>query len=220
MSNAHNAKVRQHFDRWAHNYDGGRISRWLRAFQQRTIEAISPPSNFHVLDVGCGTGWATVRLGWILSEGRASGIDLSPVMVAKAQAKSKAEDMGNVEFTVADAENIPYEDGLFDAIMCTCSFHHYLHPVRVLSEFLRVLRPGGRAYVLDAFRDRSVLVTLFDLGHKLLVGDHVRYYHTRELKGFFHAAGFRDVREEFRVRRFFIHGKFLTSIVLVSGRKQ
>ena len=133
------------------------------------------------------------------------------------QARTLAEGIQNVEFSVGDSENIPYPDAEFDVVMCSASFHHYPNPTEALREFRRVLKPNGRAFVLDTCRDGSIMVFLYDLGHKVLVGDHVRYYHTRELLGFFTEAGFQDMREEFRVQKLFLHGKLLTSLALISA---
>lgn len=211
----HKEKVQKHFDRWAESYDSGHITNWLRAFQQQTIEVMAPRPDYHILDVGCGTGWAVLELSGKLADGRACGIDLAPAMIDRAN--EQAGDIDNVEFKVGDAENIPYDDAQFDAVMCSSSFHHYPHPVKALREFRRILKPGGRAYILDTCRDGSFLVWLYDLGHKILVGDHVRYYHTSEVKTFFLQAGFTDIREEFRVQKLFLHGKFLTSEALITA---
>jgi ubiquinone/menaquinone biosynthesis C-methylase UbiE len=213
----HKARVRDHFDRWARDYDHGQLTTWLRAFQSRLIDVMSPQPDAHILDVGCGSGWAVREVGKRIRDGRACGIDLSPRMIASARAN--VADVPNVEFVTGDAENIPYEDGVFDAVMCTSSFHHYPQPVKALSEFRRVLKPGARVYLLDTCRDGALLVGLYDLGHRLLVGDHVRYYHTRELKAFFRAAAFDEIREEFRVQKLFLYRKLLTSVTLLSAMK-
>jgi ubiquinone/menaquinone biosynthesis C-methylase UbiE len=216
-NNTHKAKVQEHFDRWAVNYDKGHITSWLRAFQQRTIEAMSPRAHAYVLDVGCGSGWAVSQLGALLIQGRAYGIDLSPAMIARAKDNTKG--MANVRFEVGDSENIPYDDALFDAVMCSSSFHHYPNPVKALREFKRVLKPNGRAYVLDTCRDGSCLIFMYDLGHKFFVGDHIRYYHTSEIKTFFRSASFSEIREEFRVQRLFLYKKLTTSVTLISAQK-
>lgn len=214
----HKDKVRKHFDCWAENYDTGQITNWLRTLQKQTISAMSPRSFNHVLDVGCGTGWAVLHISQILTEGRACGIDISPAMIQKARAN--AAGLENIEFKVGGAENIPYDNEQYDLVMSTSSFHHYPDPVRALREFWRILKPGGNAYILDTCRDGSLFVFLYDIGHKILMGDHVRYYHTSEIKEFFIKAGFKDVLEEFRKQRLFWHKKFLTSVVLISARKK
>lgn len=213
----HKDRVRKHFDRWASYYDRGHITKWLQKLQLETIKIMSPKPSDHVLDVGSGTGWAVVHLSRMLSDGRACGIDISSAMIQKAITKTKG--LKNVEFKVGDAENIQYDNEEFDSVICTISFHHYPKPGVALREFWRVLKPGGHAYILDVCRDESLLVYIFDLAHKVFRGDHVRYYHTEEIKEFFIKAGFNDIVERFRVKRLFWRKKFLTSVVLFSGRK-
>jgi ubiquinone/menaquinone biosynthesis C-methylase UbiE len=213
----HKSRVKEHFDRWARDYDHGQLTTWFRAFQSRLIDVMSPQPRAHVLDVGCGSGWAVREVGKRIGDGRACGVDLSPAMIDRALAN--AADIPNVEFVTGDAENIPYENDVFDAVMCSSSFHHYPRPVKALTEFRRVLKPGGRVYLLDTCRDGALLVRLYDLGHKVLVGDHVRYYHTRELEAFLREAAFGEIREDFRVKRLFLYRKLLTSVTLFSARK-
>ena len=210
-------KAEKHFDRWANNYDHGQLTNWLRHFQQRVINVMIPEPDNRILDVGCGTGWAVTRLGQMLARGRACGIDLSSAMITRA--RLNATDLPNVKFEQGDAENIPYENEQFDVVMCTNSFHHYPNPVKALREFRRVLKDGGAVYILDTCRDSSLLVVLYDLGHKVLVGDHVRYYHTNEIRNYVDQAGFSNIHEEFRVQKLFYKKKFLTSITLISAKK-
>ena len=78
------------FDWWAKSYDQGRITRWFQYTQELTIANLDDlvPSS-RVLDVGCGTGHATVRLGSLVPEGRTCGIDTSEVMIADHHSLAK-----------------------------------------------------------------------------------------------------------------------------------
>ena len=91
--------------------------------------------------------------------------------------------------------------------------------MKALREFRRVLKEGGKTYLLDTCRDDSPLVSIYDCCHKIFVRDHVRYYHSKEVEEFFRSAGFSDVSIKFRVNKFFLHGKLLTSVVLITARK-
>src|SRR5687768_5335038 len=82
---------RRYFDRWSKHYDDGRISRWFQYTQQMTIRLLDLKPDSKVLDVGCGTGHAVLRLASIVSAGKACGIDISPGMVAKASSKVPQE---------------------------------------------------------------------------------------------------------------------------------
>ena len=73
------------------------------------------------------------------------GLDLTPEMIAAAQAKQ----LSNTEFLVGDSEHLPFAEGSFDAVICTNSFHHYPHPQDFFNSAYRVLRKGGRLILRD-----------------------------------------------------------------------
>ena len=98
-----------------------------------------------LLDVGCGTGPVVELLAKKYPEKHFIGLDITPAMIEVAQSKG----LSNAEFMVGDAENLPFGDGRFDAVLCSNSFHHYPHPERFFSEAARVLRPGGRLILRD-----------------------------------------------------------------------
>ena len=98
-----------------------------------------------VLDVGCGTGAVLELLHEKYPEAHYVGLDLTPDMIAVAQAKNLA----NVEFVVGDAEDLPFADESFDAVLSSNSFHHYPNPEKFFAGVRRVLRPGGRLILRD-----------------------------------------------------------------------
>jgi ubiquinone/menaquinone biosynthesis C-methylase UbiE len=193
------------------------MTKWFRFFQEKTIATIAPCQTDTVLDVGCGTGWAVCRLSAIVPEGRACGVDISSRMIEKARIAYGR--LPNIEFKTGDAENIPYGSNVFDVILCTNSFHHYPSPVQALEEFWRVLKPGGRAFILDTVRDGSLLMPIYDFVQDVFFRDHVRYYRARELEVFLKSARFFDVSRKFDVHGLLLHGKLVTSLALVCGRK-
>ena len=106
-----------------------------------------------VLDVGCGTGLMTARLA---ATGRQIvGVDISAAMIKRARRTNDPR----IEFTLGDAERLPFPDHSFDAVINLISFHHYPDPSRAAAEFRRVLQPGGRL-VLIAFDRRSPYIAL------------------------------------------------------------
>ena len=66
-------------------------------------------------------------------------------MIAVARGKG----LEGCEFVVGDAGVLPFEDGSFDAVITSNSFHHYPHPKHFFAEVKRVLRPGGRLILRD-----------------------------------------------------------------------
>lgn len=203
MSSAQNQQNVPRFDRWARSYERGRMSRWFTSGQARAIQVLGLGPDDWLLDVGCGTGWAVVHAAQRLPGGMACGIDLSPGMVARAQAL--AQGVHNVEFRVADAEAIPYPSGRFNAVICTNSFHHYAAPLKALQEMRRVLKPGGQLVILDSDRGRCLWVKLWDLFNSAFERGHVRYYTVTEVLQLLRGAGIRRAgvveTEHFHFRR-------------------
>ena len=102
-----------------------------------------------LLDVGCGPGSITLGLAETVSPGYAVGIDFQPTQIAQAQALSAARGVKNTRFEVADAYQLPFPDGCFDAVFANAVLWHLRQPVRALVEMRRVLRPGGIVGVRD-----------------------------------------------------------------------
>ena len=103
-----------------------------------------------VLDVGSGAGTdSLVAAQMVAPDGRVTGIDMTPQMLAKA--RRAAEEMGleNVEFIEAEAEQLPFPDESFDVIVSNGVIDLVPDKDAVFSEFRRVLRPGGRMQVAD-----------------------------------------------------------------------
>jgi SAM-dependent methyltransferase len=96
----------------------------------------------YVLDVGCGVGITACYLA--KTRGcRVVGVDISDGMIAWAQKRAKREGVEDrLEFRTADAQNLPFEDALFDAVMCE-SVTVFLDRQRAVSEYVRVAKPGG-----------------------------------------------------------------------------
>ena len=177
------------WDKWADTIDGkGWRYEFLRKSQAKLVEILGLKQGVRLLDVGCGTGWALRRASERVNDnGLFYGVDLSPKMIERA--RLNFEGRGNFRFVVANAESIPLDENFFDTIICTNSFHHYFNPDKALREFRRLLKPSGRAYILDPTSD-FFIVRLFDAAMKLLEPEHVRLYSTKEFRRLFEAAGF------------------------------
>lgn len=108
----------------------------------------------HVLDVGSGPGFLAVDMAMAVGDsGRVRGIDISEGMIAISQ--RRCVNMAHVDFQVGTATRLPFPDGSFDGAAST-QVYEYLSDTDVttaLSELYRVLRPGGRALILDTDGD-------------------------------------------------------------------
>jgi SAM-dependent methyltransferase len=116
----------------------------------RLVELAHVQPTDRVLDVATGTGHTAFAFALHVREVIAT--DVTPEMLAEGE-KLKAEGgITNVEFRLADAHSLPFEDQSFDIVTCRRAAHHFSDIRRALREMLRVLLPGGRL-VID---DRSV----------------------------------------------------------------
>jgi arsenite methyltransferase len=107
------------------------------------IELCHIAAGSYVLDVGCGVG-ATACLLAKKYDCRVVGIDLREVMITRSNERARAEGLERkVEFRVEDARSLPFEDGQFDAVICESVATFIEDKQSVVSECVRVTRPGG-----------------------------------------------------------------------------
>jgi ubiquinone/menaquinone biosynthesis C-methylase UbiE len=109
------------------------------------VDAAALSREDRTLDIGCGPGVAVRHAAATVS--RAVGVDRSPSMVDIARRRSP--DLPNVEFTVGQAEDLPFPDDDFTVAWCAHSFHHWADRDAGLTECRRVLAPGGRLLILE-----------------------------------------------------------------------
>lgn len=112
-----------------------------------------------LLDVGCGTGPMISLLSGKHPQKHYTGLDLTPAMIEEAKKKA----IENATFLVGDAENLPFEDEAFDAIICANSIHHYPNPQAFFDGVKRCLRKGGRLILRDISSKNAM--ALFFMNH-------------------------------------------------------
>ena len=99
-----------------------------------------------VLEVGCGHGGGASYLMRTLQPASYKGLDLNPAGIAFCQ---KTHNVPGLKFLQGDAQNLPFSDHSFDAVINIESSNHYPSLPRFLAEVARVLRPGGRFLYTD-----------------------------------------------------------------------
>ena len=186
----HKAESLQEFNRSAEDYDQRSpfYYRMTRLCDDAVLERISALQlhAVRILDVGCGTGSLLEKIAARFPSVIPDGLDLSPKMLDIARSKN----IPGVTLTQGDSEELPYSDDIFGAVLCCSSFHHYPHPEKALSEFYRVLKPGGYVIVCDMDLPMTARIfanhILFPLQHK---GD-VHVYTQREFASLLENQGF------------------------------
>jgi demethylmenaquinone methyltransferase/2-methoxy-6-polyprenyl-1,4-benzoquinol methylase len=145
------------FDRVARRYDlvntvlsGGTDGGWRR----RAARLTALKAGNWALDVACGSGKLTAQLARVAGDGgRVVGLDFSPEMLEVAR-----RDHPGLEFVEGDALKLPFDDATFDATTMAFGLRNLADPVEGLREMLRVVKPGGRAVVLEFVRPPQNLV--------------------------------------------------------------
>jgi O-methyltransferase / aklanonic acid methyltransferase len=183
----------------AHDRVGGLFAH----FGSLLVEAAGLQPGERVLDVAAGTGASLVPAARAVGpRGRVVGLDLAPGMVNELRDAIEAARIANAEALVADAEDLPFADGSFDAVLCGFGLFFFPDPQRALAGFRRVLRPGGVVALSTFTREGSA--SMDRIWRR--IADHVptpppardegRFHDPAQLADALDAAGFVDVRTE------------------------
>ena len=117
-----------------------------------------------ILDIGCGTGRAS--LAFAQKGSTVVGLDISEEMVKKARDKSRDLSLQDqTDYLVGDAENPPFANNSFDAVIAFGVLHHVPRPQDLLREISRLLKPDG--YYFGHENNKTMLRPLFDLAMKI-----------------------------------------------------
>lgn len=135
----HNIKAAATWGAGGRNYD--RISHSISDSIEHCVARLAPKSGERVLDVATGTGWTARRMA--ARGARVIGIDLGADLIAAA-ATCATEARLDIDFRVGDAEDLPFEDQSFDAVISTCGVMFVSKPEVAAAELARVCKKGGR----------------------------------------------------------------------------
>jgi SAM-dependent methyltransferase len=139
-------------NRWRHRQRIDFVSRWLKGRVK--------PRGLRALDLGCGCGVYTILLRRLGATVIAADVDDG--YVDGLEKWSQEEGLGCVPFCVADAQNLPFDQGSFDVIICSCVLPYLANPERCIQEIGRVLRDGGLCILTEenANSFRSVVLAM------------------------------------------------------------
>jgi demethylmenaquinone methyltransferase / 2-methoxy-6-polyprenyl-1,4-benzoquinol methylase len=154
--------VRTMFDNIAHRYDflNNLLSLGIyKLWRAALLKAAKPmPKHALVLDVATGTGDIAIALARTFRPDSIIGIDISKNMVELGKRKVKEEGLDSTVFLqTGEAENIQYPDNHFDLVTVAYGVRNFAHLERGLKEMYRVLRPGGKALILEFMTPTNAL---------------------------------------------------------------
>lgn len=120
--------------------DFGVVAKTIATGAEAFIGSLKIPAGSRVLDVATGTGNLAIPLA--RSGAIVTGLDIAPNLLVQARERAAAEGL-TAQFDEGDAEQMPYADASFDAVVTMFGAMFAPRPEMVASELARVLRPGG-----------------------------------------------------------------------------
>jgi ArsR family transcriptional regulator len=138
-------KMRRYFDELAGKF--GRQYVPGRSWQgiAEALLSLMPP--LVIADLGAGEG--TIAQLMAQRARRVIAIDNSPKMVEFGATLARKNGIANLEYRLGDLEDVPIRTGTVDVAFLSQALHHAVHPQRAIAEAWRILKPGGRAAILD-----------------------------------------------------------------------
>lgn len=188
------------------NYQRFFVPAVARPLAEDLVRQAAPRQGERILDVGCGTGvaarLAAERVG---REGRVVGLDINPGMIAVAKSVTPVEHA--VEWREASAEDIPYDDGSFDVVLCQLSLQFMPDRSKALREMHRVLAPSGRLVINVPGPADPIFETLSAAMEHHIAPEAANFvkavfalHDESEIEGLLDGAGFRDVSARSYIR--------------------
>jgi demethylmenaquinone methyltransferase/2-methoxy-6-polyprenyl-1,4-benzoquinol methylase len=163
---------------------------WDEEMRDEALSMVDIAPDDRVLDVGCGTGFATE--GLLEHTDDVHGLDQSIHQMRKAFEKFGKRD--RVKFYRGDAERLPFRDDSFDVVWSSGSIEYWPNPVDALVEFRRVVKPGNQVLVVGPDDPKS---SVFQK-----VADAIMlFYDEAEAQRMFEEAGFVDIDHRILQRR-------------------
>ncbi len=162
-------KVKQMFADIADDYD--RVNSILslgihHIWRNQTVLASGVKPGEHVLDCATGTGDLAISFKQAVGDdGYVLGTDFCREMIEFAPDKARDKKL-KIDFEVADAMDLPYEDNRFDVSSIAFGIRNVDEPMKALLEMARVVKPGGRMVVLEFGQPEGLLKYPYELYSK------------------------------------------------------
>lgn len=177
-------ELRKRYDREYVAYDrtrSGWVSGYVGLTEQKVI--LRHLKGNTILEIGSGTG----RYASLLKNQNYVGIDLSRKMIGNARRKA------SVVLLSADGENLPFQDGVFDSVICSRTFRFLPEPLKALKEARRVLKKRGRCVVSVDFLKNYYLYRVAHFIFKKY--PYETHYRCKEIVDLYIEAGFKTLSQ-------------------------
>jgi len=146
FSSSADHKLQQEFNQWAAAGRGDEMEDHHSDITDQTLALMDIQPEDRILDLGCGTGWASRRMARIAVQGDVVGLDVADEMLRRAEEASSA--FKNVRYVWGSAENIAEADNAFTKVLSVESFYYYADQGKALDELRRVMAPGAKLFIL------------------------------------------------------------------------
>jgi ubiquinone/menaquinone biosynthesis C-methylase UbiE len=129
-----------------------------KELRQTELDIIKISEGSSILEIGCGTGTLSIlskaRTG---ASGKVFGIDAAPEMIQRAKNKA-ARNNTDIDFRVGDISNLPFDNNLFDIVMCSFMIFHISSDKREkgFNEIYRVLKNNGVFVIVDTIKEEGI----------------------------------------------------------------
>ena len=165
--------------------------------REKVLALLAPRAGEHAQDIGCGPGLTTESLALAVgADGHVLGVDIAEPMLAIA--KQRCASLPQVSLGMADVTALPYEDARFDCALASQVYEYVEQIDTALKELARVIKPGGRAVLVDTDWESAVWASHDDVRMRKILetwNEHIPHPQLpRSLKRRMEQAGFIKVR--------------------------
>lgn len=178
-------EIREFFNQVAPEWEELSREYYDRSVVDRLLDSGLLKKTMTVLDLGAGSGYLSRTVAPHVK--KVVAVDISSEMLKELEKRVKSEGLENIRTMESDGCDLPLEDAGMDMVCANMYLHHIEEPALAIREMKRVLKPGGMVFLAD-FKKHSQT----ELKEKM--HDHWMGFKSDELKKWFEAEGFREVR--------------------------